>query len=76
MNTHMSGSPVPFDILNGESHQEYIALLHVKRPEYINWAVRINKYTKQITHISAGPILKNHEYRNEVKPSLFFYLEE
>ena len=70
MNAHMSGNPVPYDILNGEAHQEYIALLHVKRPEYINWAVRINKNTKQITHISAGPIVKNHEYRNEVMPTL------
>ena len=63
---HMSGNPVPYDIQNGGSHQEYLALVHIKHPEYINWAVRINRTTKRITHISAGPVLRNQEYRNEV----------
>ena len=76
---HTSGNPVPYDVQNGEAHQEYIALVHVKHPEYINWAVRINKTTKKITHVSAGPILRNQDYRNEVRPprhccsDLFFF---
>ena len=64
----MSGNPVLYDIQNGDLHQEYIALVHIKHPEYINWAVRISRATKEITHISAGPILRNQEYRNEVTP--------
>ena len=65
---HMSGNPVRYDTQNSEVHQEYIALVHVKDPEYINWAVRINKTTKKITHVSAGPLLRNQDYRNEVRP--------
>ncbi len=65
----MSGNPVPYDIQNGDLHQEYIALVHIKHPEYINWAVRISRATKRITHVSAGPILRNQEFRNEVKPT-------
>ena len=67
---HMSGNPVPDDIQNGGSHQEYLALVHIKQPEYINWAVRINRATNRITQISAGPVLRNQEYRNEVTSPL------
>ena len=70
MHVHMSGNPVPYDIENGGLHQEYIVMLHTKSPEYINWAARMDRTTKRITHISAGPILRSQDYRNEVRPAL------
>ena len=63
---HISGNPVPFDIHSGAVHEEYLVLLHTKAPEYVNWAVRMDRATKRITHVSAGPILRNQDYRNEV----------
>ena len=63
---HISGNPVPFDIHKGGAHQEYLVLLHAKTLEYVNWAVRMDRATKRITHVSAGPILRNGDYRNEV----------
>lgn len=45
-------------------------LLHTKTPEYVNWAVRMDRATKRITHVSAGPILRNQDFRNEVGVNL------
>ena len=41
-------------------------MLHVKKGDYAHWAVRINKASRKITHISAGPVIKARDYRNEV----------
>ena len=49
----MSGNPVPYDIQNGDLHQEYIALVHIKHPEYINWAVR-HQQSHQANHPRLG----------------------
>ncbi len=68
---HLSGNPVPWDIDQGSSHQELFVMLHTKDPEYVNWAVRINRKTLSITHITAGPLLRNQDYRNEVGPVHF-----
>lgn len=66
---HLSGNPVPWDIDRGSSHQELFVMLHTKEPEYVNWAVRMDRKTLSITHITAGPLLRNRDYRNEVGPS-------
>ena len=63
---HISGNPVPFDIHNGDAHEEYLVLLHTKSLEYVNRAVRMDRATKRITHVSAGPVLRIQDYRNEV----------
>ncbi len=63
---HISGNPVPWDIQRGAQHQQLLGMLHTKRGQYINWAVRMDRDTHAITHISAGPILSNQDYRNEV----------
>lgn len=65
MSLHISGNPVPWDIERGALHQTYFTMLHVKEPEYINWAVLIDRRTHRIAHISAGPLLRNQDYRNE-----------
>ena len=63
---HSSGNPVPWDIEGGNNHREYLTMLHVKKGDYAHWAVRVDKASRQITHISAGPVIKARDYRNEV----------
>jgi hypothetical protein len=63
---HLSGNPVPWDVHHGALHREMFVMLHTKHPEYVNWAVRMDRDTHVITHISAGPLLRNQDYRNEV----------
>ena len=41
-------------------------MLHTKEPEYVNWGVRMDRDTLSVTHITAGPLLRNQDYRNEV----------
>ncbi len=65
---HSSGNPVPWDVENGAEHKEYLSMLHVKKGDYAHWAIRINRASRRITHISAGPIIKARDYRNEVRP--------
>jgi hypothetical protein len=67
---HSSGNPMPWDIEGGAAHKEYLSMLHVKKGDYAHWAVRIDKASRRITHISAGPVLKARDYRNEVSTSL------
>ena len=55
---HSSGNPVPWDIENGAEHTEYLSMLHVKKGDYAHWALRINRATRRITHVSAGPVIK------------------
>ncbi len=63
---HLSGNPVPWDIKQGSSHQKLFVMLHTKEPEYVNWGVRMDRDTLSVTHITAGPLLRNQDYRNEV----------
>ena len=63
---HSSGNPVPWDVENGAEHSEYLSMLHVKKGDYAHWAIRINRATRRITHVSAGPVIKARDYRNEV----------
>ena len=63
---HGSGNPVPWDIERGAAHRELLGMLHVKRGDYAHWAVRIDRATRRVTHVSAGPVLKARDYRNEV----------
>ncbi len=63
---HSSGNPVPWDIEKGAAHGEYLSMLHVKKGDYAHWAVRINRATRRITHVSSGPVIKARDYRNEV----------
>ncbi len=71
---HLSGNPVPWDIDRGSSHQELFVMLHTKEPEYVNWAVRVDRDTHSITHITAGPLLRNQDYRNEVGATYVFFI--
>ncbi len=71
---HISGNPVPWDIQHGARHQQLFGMLHTKRGQYINWAVRMDRDTLAITHISAGPILSNQDYRNEASPCFILFL--
>ena len=64
---HGSGNPVPWDVEHGAEHRELLAMLHVKRGDYAHWAVRMDRATRRVTHISAGPMLKARDYRNEVR---------
>ena len=64
---HSSGNPVPWDVEAGAGHREYLSMLHVKKGDYAHWAVRIDRATRRITHISAGPVIKARDYRNEVR---------
>jgi len=64
---HGSGNPVPWDIERGAEHTELLAMLHVKQGDYAHWAVRIDRATRRVTHVSAGPIIKARDYKNEVR---------
>jgi len=64
---HGSGNPVPWDVERGAEHREWLGMLHVKRGDYAHWAVRIDRATRRVTHVSAGPVLKNTDYSNEVR---------
>ena len=64
---HGSGNPVPWDIDHGSEHSELLCMLHVKLGDYAHWAVRINRQTRRVTHLSAGPVVKARDYRNEVR---------
>ncbi|KAK9841053.1 hypothetical protein WJX81_008184 [Elliptochloris bilobata] len=62
---HGSGNPVPWDIERGAEYRELLGMLHVKRGDYAHWAVRIDCATRRVTHVSAGPVIKARDYRNE-----------
>jgi hypothetical protein len=64
---HTSGHPVPWDVEGGADHRELVSMLHVRHGDYAHWAVRIDRATRRITHISAGPVVKSVDYRNEVR---------
>jgi hypothetical protein len=65
---HGSGNPVPWDTERGDGHREWLGMLHAKRGDYAHWAVRIDRATRRVTHVSAGPVVKARDYRNEVRP--------
>ncbi|KAK9830983.1 hypothetical protein WJX81_005385 [Elliptochloris bilobata] len=62
---HGSGNPVPWDIERGGGHRELLSMLHVKVGDYAHWAVRIDRETRRVTHVSAGPVIKARDFRNE-----------
>ncbi len=64
---HTSGHPVPWDVEGGADHRELVSMLHVRHGDYAHWAVRIDRATRRITHISAGPVVKSVDFRNEVR---------
>ena len=63
---HTSGHPVPWDADRGARHRELVSMLHVRHGDYAHWAVRIDRASRRITHISAGPVVKSLDFRNEV----------
>ncbi len=67
MEGHSSGNPVPWDIEAGADAKEYFSMIHVKKGDYAHWAVRIDKASRRVTHVSAGPLIKARDYRNEVR---------
>ncbi len=64
---HGSGNPVPWDTERGDGHREWLGMLHAKRGDYAHWAVRIDRATRAVTHVSAGPVVKARDFRNEVR---------
>ena len=71
MEGHSSGNPVPWDIEAGAGAKEYFSMIHVKKGDYAHWAVRIDKASRRVTHVSSGPLIKARDYRNEVLPTCF-----
>ena len=66
MEGHSSGNPVPWDIEAGADAKEYFSMIHVKKGDYAHWAVRIDRASRRVTHVSSGPLIKARDYRNEV----------
>lgn len=66
MEGHSSGNPVPWDIEAGADAREYFSMIHVKKGDYAHWAVRIDRASRRVTHVSSGPLIKARDYRNEV----------
>ncbi|KAK9818993.1 hypothetical protein WJX81_003370 [Elliptochloris bilobata] len=62
---HTSGHPVPWDVERGAAHRELVSMLHVRHGDYAHWGVRIDRTSRRITHVSAGPIVKSLDVRNE-----------
>ena len=58
---------MPWDIEHGAEHRELLGMLHVKRGDYAHWAVRIDRAARRVTHLSAGPVVKARDYRNEAR---------
>ena len=66
MEGHSSGNPVVWDTEAGGEAKEYFSMIHVKKGDYAHWGVRIDKASRRVTHVSAGPVIKARDYRNEV----------
>lgn len=69
MEGHSSGNPVVWDSEAGGEAKEYFSMIHVKKGDYAHWGVRIDKASRRVTHVSAGPVIKARDYRNEVLQS-------
>lgn len=58
--SRLSGNPVLYEYQGG---MQYIAVVHSRKNAiYRNWALRIDARTWQVTHVSAGPVLKSSDY--------------
>ena len=66
MEGHSSGNPVVWDSEAGGEAKEYFSMIHVKKGDYAHWGVRIDTASRRVTHVSAGPVIKARDYRNEV----------
>ncbi len=62
-----SGNPVAWDIEQGVRSRELIAVLHKRGHDTEQWAVRIDRASHRITHVSAGPILTMRDFQPEVR---------
>lgn len=63
-----SGNPVAWDIERGVRSRELIAVLHKRGHDTEHWAVRIDRASHRISHISAGPILRTYDFQPEAWP--------
>ena len=61
-----SGNPTAWDIEKGSRSREVIVLVHKTGYDAEHWAVRIDRATQRITHVSAGPILRTVDFQPEV----------
>lgn len=62
-----SGNPVAWDIERGGRSRELIAVMHKRGHDTEHWAVRIDRASHRISHISAGPILTMRDFQPEVR---------
>jgi hypothetical protein len=63
-----SGNPVTWDIERGGRSREILAVFHKRGHDTEHWAVRIDRATQRVSHISAGPILRTYDFQPEVSP--------
>ena len=67
-----SGHPVAWDIERGSKSRELLAIIHKRGYDTEHWAVRIDRASQRVTHISAGPLLRTIDFKPEVSmPSGF-----
>ena len=63
----ISGNPVAWDIERGAKSRELIAILHKRGYDTEHWAVRLDRASQRVTHVSAGPLLRTIEFKPEVR---------
>ena len=64
-----SGHPVAWDIERGPKSRELLAIIHKRGYDTEHWAVRIDRASQRVTHISAGPLLRTIDFKPEVSLS-------
>ncbi len=62
-----------WDIERGGRSRELIAVFHKRGHDTEHWAVRIDRATQRISHISAGPILRTYDFQPEVCTQTFLW---
>ena len=61
-----SGHPVAWDMEHGPKSRELLAIVHRRGYDTEHWAVRIDRASQRVTHISAGPLLRTLDFKPEV----------
>lgn len=62
----ISGHPVAWDIEHGSKFRELLVIVHKQGYNAEHWAVRINRATQRVTHVTAGPLLHRRNYQPDV----------
>ena len=62
-----SGHPVAWDMERGPKSRELLAIVHRRGYDTEHWAMRIDRASQRVTHISAGPLLRTLDFKPEVR---------